>query len=139
MNIFQLRAIHNDVSFVDAVVDHEFVRRSKLFAMETGSAPGRPSVVGTRDADEIKKRLLAQLAWGGQPRIRLASVKDGSRGTLVLRHEHDGRDLKLDEAGVLLRTVGRIWQGAVELWTQEGEEGRRLLCEGDELSLREAS
>ncbi len=137
-DIFRLRAVHNDVSFVDAVVDKEFVQRSKLFAMEPGSAPGRKPVVGTRDADEIKGRLLSQLAWGGQPRIRLESVQGGGQGRLVLRHEHDGRDLKLDEAGVLLRTVGRIWKGTVELLTQEGDEGRRLLCENDELSLREA-
>ncbi len=137
-DIFRLRAVHNDVSFIDAVVDAEFIQRSKLFAMEPGSAPGRRPVVGTRDAEEIKKRLLGQLAWGGQPRIRLESAGSGGQGTLVLRHEHDGRDLKLDEAGVLLRTVGRIWKGAVELLTQEGDEGRRLLCDNDELSLREA-
>ena len=137
-DIFRLRSIHNDVSFIDAVVDAEFVQRSKLFAMESGSAPGRRPVVGTRDAEEIKGRLLSQLAWGGQPRIRLEAAGTGGQGTLVLRHEHDGRDLKLDEAGVLLRTVGRIWKGPVELLTQEGEEGRRLLCDNDELSLREA-
>ncbi len=137
-DIFRLRSVHNDVSFIDAVVDAEFVERSKLLAMEPGSSPGRRAVVGTRDADEIKGRLLTQLAWGGLPRLRLESV-EGSSGRLVLRHEHDGRDLKLDEAGVLLKTVGSIWKGTVELLTQEGEEGRRLLCEKGELSLREAS
>lgn len=134
-DIFRLRAVHNDVSFIDAVVDPEFVRRSKLFAMEPGSAPGRSPVVGTRDAEEIKGRLLSQLAWGGQPRIRLESVQGSGQGKLILRHEHDGRDLKLDEAGVLLRTVGRIWKGPIELLTQEGDEARRLLFDDDELSL----
>ncbi|QDV06911.1 SpoVR family protein [Planctomycetes bacterium Poly30] len=140
LDIFRLRAVHNDVSFIDAVVDEAFVRRSKLFAMEPGSGPGRKPVIGSRDADEIKGRLLSSLAWGGLPRIRMESAPAaGSSGALVLRHEHDGRDLKLDEAGVLLRTVGRMWKGPVELLTQEGEEGRRLLCDKGELSLREAS
>ena len=137
-DIFRLRSIHNDVSFIDAIVDPEFVQRSKLFAMESGPAAGRKPVIGTRDAEEIKGRLLAQLSWGGQPRIRLEAAGSGGQGTLLLRHEHDGRDLKLDEAGVLLRTVGRIWKGEVELVTQEGDEGRRLLCKDGELSLREA-
>lgn len=137
LDLFRLRAVHNDVSFIDAVVDEEFVRRSKLFAMETGPGPGGKPIIGTRDAEEIKGRLLTSLAWGGLPRIRMESAQVGR--TLLLRHEHDGRDLKLDEAGVLLRTVGRIWKGPVELSTQEGDEGRRLLCQKGELSLREAS
>ena len=28
MDLFQLRSVHNDVSFVDAVLDEDFVRRS---------------------------------------------------------------------------------------------------------------
>ncbi|MFT7169684.1 MAG: stage V sporulation protein R [Paracoccaceae bacterium] len=136
LDLFRLRSVHNDVSFIDAVVDEEFVRRSKLFVMEAGSGAGagRRPVIGSRDAEEIKGKLLAELAWGGMPRIRLESVPSTAGGVLVLRHEHDGRDLKLDEAGVLLRTVGRIWAGAVELLTQEGDESRQLRFQGNELS-----
>ena len=36
MDLFQLRSVHNDVSFVDAVLDDDFVRGSNLFVMERG-------------------------------------------------------------------------------------------------------
>ena len=78
--------------------------------------------IGTRDPAQVKERLLESLAWGGQPRIRLASVEAGE---LVLEHLHDGRDLKLDEAGEMLRTIELLWKRGVELRTEEKGGGRR--------------
>ena len=72
--------------------------------------------IGSRDPAQVKESLLQSLAWGGQPRIRLGSVDDGG---LVLEHLHDGRDLKLDEAGEMLRTIETLWRGDVELRTKE--------------------
>ena len=137
LDIFRLRSIHNDVSFIDEVVDETFVARSKLFAMERDAAGGSGRVIGSRCAEEVKNRLLASLSWGGMPRIRIDEAIDG--GALTLVHEHDGRDLRLDEAGAMLRTIGSIWGGPVVLVTQEGDEGRRLTCERGELSMREAA
>lgn len=131
MDLFQLRSVHNDVSFVDAVLDEDFVRRSNLFVMDrAGRGGGRK--IGTRDPAQVKERLLESLAWGGQPRIRLASVEAGE---LVLEHLHDGRDLKLDEAGEMLRTIELLWKRGVELRTEEKGDGRRLICRGGELQL----
>ena len=131
MDLFQLRSVHNDVSFVDAVLDEDFVRRSNLFVMDrAGRGGGRK--IGTRDPAQVKERLLESLAWGGHPRIRLASVEAGE---LVLEHLHDGRDLKLDEAGEMLRTIELLWKRGVELRTEEKGDGRRLICRGGELQL----
>ena len=131
MDLFQLRAIHNDVSFVDAVLDDDFVRSSDLFVMERANRGGGRTI-GTRDPAQVKESLLESLAWGGQPRIRLGSIEDGE---LVLEHLHDGRDLKLDEAGEMLRTIETLWKRGVELRTKEKGDGRRLLCRGGELQL----
>lgn len=130
LDLFQLRSIHNDVSFVDAVLDDAFVRSSSLFVMGSGGRGGRK--IGTRDPEQVKESLLQSLAWGGQPRIRLGAIEDGR---LVLEHLHDGRDLKLDEAGEMLRTIETLWKRDVELRTEEKGEGRRLRCSGGELQL----
>ncbi len=131
MDLFRLRAVHNDVSFVDAVLDEEFVRCSSLFVMgRTDRRGGRK--IGTRDPAQVKESLLQSLSWGGQPRIRLSSVDDGR---LLLEHLHDGRDLKLDEAGEMLRTIETLWKRGVELRTEEKGDGRRLICRGGELQL----
>ena len=53
----------------------------------------------------------------------------------MLEHLHDGRDLKLDEAGEMLRTIELLWKRGVELRTEEKGDGRRLICRGGELQL----
>lgn len=131
MDLFRLRAVHNDVTFVDAVMDDAFVRGSSLFVMQK-AARGGAQEVGSRDPGQVKEALLQSLAWGGQPRIRLGGIEDGR---LVLEHLHDGRDLKLDEAGEMLRTIERMWKRNVELVTEESGEGRRLVCAKGELQL----
>ncbi|MEC7232178.1 MAG: SpoVR family protein, partial [Planctomycetota bacterium] len=131
MDLFQLRSVHNDVSFVDAVLDDEFVRSSSLFVMGGADRRGGRKI-GTRDPAMVKESLLQSLAWCGQPRIRLSGVEDGG---LVLEHIHDGRDLKLDEAGEMLRTIETLWKRDVELRTEEKGDGRRLICRGGELQL----
>jgi stage V sporulation protein R len=86
----------------------------------------------------VKQELLRSLAWGGQPRIELVDVTDGGSRELVLRHHHDGRDLKLDEASEVLLTIERLWKAPVQLLTEEDGEERRLTARGGEVALREA-
>ena len=80
----------------------------------------------------MKGALLQSLAWGGSPRIRLDGVEDGA---LLLVHEHDGRDLKLDEAGEMVRTIERLWRAPVRLRTREKDEECDLVCESGELRM----
>ncbi|MEM9801446.1 MAG: SpoVR family protein [Planctomycetota bacterium] len=136
MDVFRLRAVHNDVSFVDEVLDAEFAARSSLFVTDPARRGAGPRI-GTRDPNDVKQALLRSLAWGGQPRIELVEVHEGAVRDMVLRHDHDGRDLKLDEAGEMLRTIESLWKGPVHLLTREGEEARRLTCDQGELRMRD--
>ena len=43
-------------------------------------------------------------------------------GTLVVRHEHDGRDLELDEAEKVIKHARRLWGNNVKLFTELEEE-----------------
>ena len=38
-------------------------------------------------------------------------------GTLILEHEHDGRDLELSEANKVFEHITRLWQGGVRFTT----------------------
>ncbi|MGD2018601.1 MAG: SpoVR family protein [Planctomycetota bacterium] len=137
LDLFRLRAVHNDVSFVDEVMDEEFTARSALFVSQRARG-GAGATIGTRDHERVKQELLRSLAWGGQPRIELVDVTDGGSRELVLRHHHDGRDLKLDEASEVLLTIERLWKAPVQLLTEEDGEERRLTARGGEVALREA-
>ena len=43
-------------------------------------------------------------------------------GTLVLGHDHDGRDLELNYANVVVNNVAKIWEDVVKLETIIEEE-----------------
>ncbi len=135
LDLFRLRAVHNDVSFIDEVMDEEFIERSALFVSEQHRT-GEGARIGTRDHVAVKQELLRSLAWGGQPRIELVEVAGGGSRELVLRHHHDGRDLKLDEAAAVLETIERLWRAPVALITAEGDEERRVTVNGGEVQVR---
>ncbi len=135
LDLFRLRAVHNDVSFVDEVMDEEFIQRSALFVSEQHRS-GEGARIGTRDHVAVKQELLRSLAWAGQPRIELVDVAGGGSRELTLRHHHDGRDLKLDEAAQVLKTIEGLWRAPVQLITAEGDDERRLSAAGGVVQVR---
>ena len=132
-DIFKLRAVHNDVSFIDEVVDEEFAVRHGLFVYKKNERTGRTEIAD-RDWQSVKSQLLRDLSWGGQPQIQLIDESE-SDGSLVLRHAHDGRDLKLDEAGEIVRQIASLWRRPVHLLTLEDGNERRLTSDGEEVKL----
>jgi stage V sporulation protein R len=130
-DLFRLRRVHNDVSFVDALVDAEFASHNQLFIWSKNARTGRAEVTG-RDWHEVKRELLQGLAWCGQPRIMLVDDDFDGTGGLLLVHQHDGRDLKLDEAGEMLRTIAALWGRPVRLYTLQEGDGRVVVADGGE-------
>jgi stage V sporulation protein R len=162
LDLYALRRAHNDVTFLDEIVEPEFLERhldacggSRLLAPCAG--PGRATSAGTNvgsaagpvdgtiesppDYGAAKSRLLQELSWGGLPQIALVGVGSDGESELQLVHRHDGRDLQLAHARDTLKALSGIWGGPVHLLTLEGGQGRRLVCEHGEvrtLETREA-
>ncbi|MFT5050131.1 MAG: stage V sporulation protein R [Chlamydiales bacterium] len=126
-DIFQLRRVHNDVSFIDQVVDAEFAARNQLFVYERNPRTGRTEV-SQRDWRAVKEQLLRELAWCGSPQIQLVDDDENGAGELLLVHRHEGRDLELSEAGEMLQQLAGLWGRPVHLLTLEERQGRRLTC-----------
>jgi stage V sporulation protein R len=107
--IFDARAVHDDLTFVDAFADEDFCLAHGL---------------GRTDAEVAAARegLLAQLTNGGQPVIRRLPA-DGP--DLELEHVWSGAELQLDQAEETLRNLQALWQGPVRLHTRL--ENRALL------------
>lgn len=133
MDLFRLRSIHNDVSFIDAVIDEEFAQRSNLFLYNRNPRTGRMEIAD-RDWRPIKTQLLASLTGGGVPQIELEESDYEGRGELLLRHVFDGRELQLDQAGETLRQVALIWKRPCHLLTQSEGSPLRLTTDGGEVS-----
>lgn len=130
-DLFRLRRLHDDASFVDELVDERFVEESELFLFQVNTRSGKTEV-SDRDWRTVKERLLLEQAWGGLPRIELVRAEGGALG---LVHHHDGRDLDLSAAGETLQRLGELWGGPVELSTRLGDAGKRLSCRDGEVAV----
>jgi stage V sporulation protein R len=126
-DIFRLRRIHNDATFIDELIDEEFVERQLMFVYGRNSRSGRTEVT-ERDWRKVKERLLIDLSWGGMPQIELCAVDPEGEDELLLEHRHDGRDLQLAQAEETLKRLAAVWQGPVHLRTQEEGQGRLMKC-----------
>lgn len=133
-DIFRLRRVHNDASFLDELVDDEFVERQQLFVHGKNTRTGKNELLD-RDTGKVKAKLLSDLAWGGLPQIELAAIDEGR--VLRLVHHHDGRDLDLAQAHETLRRVEQMWKARVTLETREDAQLKRLACERGEVSIED--
>jgi stage V sporulation protein R len=131
--IFEVRRIYNDVGFVDTFLTPEFARRHKLFTYKYNPRT-KEYVLDSRDFEAIKRKLLFSLTNFGQPIVVVQDANHGNRGELLLRHEHEGVDLKLDWALDTLESIHAVWTRPVHLETVV--EGKRKLFsfDGDEHS-----
>lgn len=132
LDLFRLRRVHNDASFVDEIVDEDFVARNALFLFGQNARTGRTEIAN-RETRAVKDRLLQDLSWGGLPQIELTDDDLEGRGELVLRHHHDGRDLQLAHAAETLKSLARLWGSSVHIETREEDNVRWISSDGAEI------
>ena len=98
-----MRALYNDVTFIDEFLTPEFCRSST----SSSPSPGRTATSATRSrrasSSRIKEKLLFQLTNVGNPFIYVEDANYENRGELLLRHEHRGVDLRVDYARETMR------------------------------------
>lgn len=128
--LFEVRRIHNDITFLDEFLDEDFCHESKMFLYDYDRRNNR-YVISTRDFREVKKRLLQQLTNFGQPIIQVIDGNFKNRGELLLTHIHDGLDLKNDTALETLKNIHRIWRRPVHIETTMEEVKRRISYDGN--------
>jgi stage V sporulation protein R len=133
--IFEVRRVHNDITFIDTFLTPEFCAQHKMFAFNFNDQAGQ-YVIESREFEKIKKRLLFGLTNFGKPWIYVVDGNYRNRGELLLRHEHNGIDLRLDRAADTLANVQFIWGRPVHLQTVVDEKPSLMSYDGSEHSLR---
>jgi stage V sporulation protein R len=127
--IFDVRRIHNDVTFVDEFLTLDFCRRHRLFQFGFNEATGYYEIE-SREFPKVKQQLLFSLTNLGRPII---SVKEGNyknRAELLLHHEFNGPELKLDYAQATLENLYRLWRRPVHIETVLEEHHVTLSYDG---------
>jgi stage V sporulation protein R len=127
--IFEVRRIHNDITFIDEFLTPEFCRRHRLFSF--GFNENAESYkIESREFSQIKERLLFSLTNFGQPIIRVLDANYLNRGELYLEHDSlGGMGLRVDYAERTLENLHRIWTRPVHIETVEDD--RKLILSYD--------
>jgi stage V sporulation protein R len=130
--IFAVREIDRDVSFLRRFLSEKVMRELDLFQHE----PKGEDIVVSKVSDpdgwrEVKETLLRTIGTGSIPVIRITDADFGGNRTLLLAHEHDGRDLLLEYAERTLAYLHRLWGREVAL--ESSVNGKKtLLRYGDD-------
>jgi stage V sporulation protein R len=114
--IFEVRKMYNDLMFVDAFLTPEFCRDQNLFVYSYNDRNDFYEI-SDREFKKVKEKLLFSLTNFGQPFIFVEDANYLNRGELLLRHQHEGIDLKIDEAQDTLKNLYRIWSRPVHVGT----------------------
>ncbi len=136
--IFEVRALHNDVTFIDEFLDEEFCYAQKLFGYGFNQRANQWEIT-ERDFRKVKEKLLFGLTNFGQPYVELADLNHQNRGELLLKHRFEGLELKMDWAQATLEALQHIWNRPVLVKTVVGDKPAILRFDGKEHSTESVS
>jgi stage V sporulation protein R len=131
--VFEVWQHFNDVSFIDEFLTPEFVAEHMFFGYDWNDDI-EAYEIATRNFRAIKEKLLFGLTNHGRPFIYVVDGNYQNRGELLLRHRHEGMDLKIDEAQDTLRNLFTIWRRPVHVETIRDEGSIVLSFDGTEHS-----
>jgi stage V sporulation protein R len=135
--IFEVRKLHNDVTFIDSFMNEEFCNRLKLFTYGFNRRTGQYEIVD-RDWRKVKNQLLFSLTNFGNPIICVEDANFENRAELLLTHRHEGVDLEFDKASETLRNIQLLWKRPVHILTKYNNQPKLLTHDGKELKEKDA-
>ncbi len=131
--IFQVRALYNDVTFLDEFLTPEFVDDQKLYHYRQDPNTGRMVVV-SRDFKQIKQKMLFMLTNHAQPYVYVTDGNYRNRGELHLTHRHTGLDIDIKYALATLKNVHAVWKRPVHLHARIDDEPILFTFDGEQSS-----
>jgi stage V sporulation protein R len=127
--IFEVRKLYNDITFVDEFFTEEFCRSNKFFSFGFNERSGNWEIE-SREFKKVKDKLLFRLTNFGQPFVYVEDGNFENRGELMLRHKHEGVDLKMDHARDTLEALARVWKRPVNILTRVDSKGKLMRYDG---------
>ncbi|MFN8674137.1 MAG: SpoVR family protein [Candidatus Sericytochromatia bacterium] len=131
--IFEVRKIHNDVTFIDNFLTEEFCHEHKMFLYGYNRNTGRYEITD-RKFSEVKKQLLFNLTNFGQPMIYVEDGNYDNKGEVMIWHKHEGSDLKVDYAKATIENIFKVWKRPVNLRTIMDGKNKYYRFDGSEHS-----
>lgn len=132
--IFEVRKIHNDLTFIDEFLTLDFCRRHKMFSFGYNDDSGYYEIESRR-FEEVKQQLLFNLTNVGRPLIYVLDGNYKNRGELFLEHRYSGTELKLSYANETLKSLHRLWNRPVHIQTVINDLVTIISFDGSEASM----
>ena len=114
----RIRETHNDESFLKNYLNEELCKELNLFSYSFHQKDGYNRITDVSEEESwqrVRDDLIKNVGLNGVPVI---VVKELLRdGTLILEHDHDGRDLELSEANKVFEHINDLWTGGVRFTT----------------------
>jgi stage V sporulation protein R len=129
--IFEVRRIHNDLTFIDEFLTLDFCREHKLFSFGYNNESDAYEIE-SREFPKIKQRLLFSLTNRGRPAIAVRDANYKNRGELFLEHQYNGVELQLDYARDTLANLHTLWRRPVHIETTLENKSTILSFDGSE-------
>jgi stage V sporulation protein R len=129
--IFEVRALYNDVTFIDEFLTADFCDKHRLFVYDYNESTNQYEI-SSRSFVKIKESLLFQLTNFGQPWVYVRDANFMNRGELVLWHRYEGVPLRLDYARDVLENLHAVWKRPVHLETCDDDRPIVLSYDGSE-------
>ena len=127
--IFEVRRIHNDVTFIDNYLTPEFCIRQNLFQYRFNEDTDYYEIA-SREFAAIKQQLLDSLTNHGRPFIYVVDGNYRNRGELFLSHRYQGVELKQDYAQDTLVNLEKLWGRPVHIETMVDDVSTILSYDG---------
>ncbi|HWA99153.1 MAG TPA: SpoVR family protein [Pirellulales bacterium] len=115
--IFEVRRIHNDLTFIDEFLTLDFCRQHKLFSFGYNAGADQYEIE-SREFPKIKQRLLFNLTNRGQPIIVVRDANYKNRGELFLEHVYSGVELDANYGSDTLTNLHNLWKRPVHIETE---------------------
>ena len=127
--IFEVRRIHNDLTFVDEFLTLDFCKRHNMFSFSYNDRSNYYEIE-SRQFEEVKQQLLFNLTNVGRPIIHVTDGNYKNRGELFLKHDYNGVELKTSYATDTLVNLHRLWGRPVHIHTTLSDQETVLSYDG---------
>ena len=119
----RIREVHNDETFLKAYLDRELCQELNLFSFSFDKKASVNRVAEISDDpgwQTVRDDLIKNVGLNSVPVVLVKELQ--KNGTLVLEHQHDGRDIELSEANKVFEFINNLWSGDVKFTTVIEEE-----------------
>ena len=119
----RVRETHNDETFIKMFLDEELCKELNLFNYSFQNKDGYNRITDISDGEgwqTVRDNLIKNIGLNSVPVVIVKELEKD--GTLILEHQHDGRDLELSEANKVFEYINDLWYGDVRFTTVIEEE-----------------